>query len=154
MKTEETVRQRFGRLIADAVRRTGRYDIDSPRGGGKAALAREVGMSESGVGRMLKGEVLPSPKFFEPIAKAVGLDVRDLFIEAGLISPQSLSTPSETGATGVGSRSITPTEAADALGIFDPIAREMLFGTIERLRRLQNTDAEAASDSGGTAAQM
>ncbi len=152
MEKQETVRQRFGRLIADAARRTGRYDIDSPRGGGKAALARIVGMSESGIGRMLKGETLPDPKFFEPLAKAVDLDLRDLFIEAGIISAQSLTTPSETGATGVGSRSITPSEAADAFGIFDPIGREMLFGTIERLQRLQ--DAQDAEDDGGSAAQM
>ncbi|MFD7016030.1 helix-turn-helix domain-containing protein [Streptomyces sp. NPDC059928] len=152
--SDETVRERFGRLVADAARRTGRYDIDSPRGGGKSALARETGLSESAIGRMLRGETLPDPRHFAAISDAVGLDVNVLLIEAGILPRNYRPTPSETGATGVGSRSITPTEAADALGIFDPIAREMLFGTIERLRRLQDADGRPASDSGGTAAQM
>lgn len=153
MQRDETVRQRFGRLVADAARRTGKYDIDSPRGGGKAALARDAGMAESAVGRMLKGESLPDPKFFEAIAGAVDLDVRDLLIEAGLVSRESLSTPFGSGATGVRSHSITPGEVADALGIHDPVAREMLFGTIERLKRTQPPTDEAA-EHGGTAAQM
>ncbi|MER5559639.1 helix-turn-helix transcriptional regulator [Streptomyces sp. NPDC002506] len=152
--SDETVRARFGRLVAEAARRTGRYDIDSPRGGGKSALARDTGLSESAVSRMLRGETLPDPRTFTAIADAVDLDVRWLLIEAGILPHDYRPTPSETGATGVGSRSITPTEAADALGIVDPIAREMLFGTIERLRRLQEADAGPAADSGGTAAQM
>lgn len=151
--SDETVRKRFGRLVADAARRTGRYDIDSPRGGGKSALARETGLSESAIGRMLRGETLPDPRHFAAIANAVGLDVGRLLVEAEILPREYRPTPIETGASGVGSRSITPTEAADALGIFDPIAREMLFGTIERLRRLQDVDDEPA-DSGGTAAQM
>ena len=153
MRSEETVRQRFGRYVADAARRTGKYDIDSPRGGGKAALARDTGMAESAVGRMLRGESLPDTRFFEPIATAVGVHVRDLLIEAEIFSPESLQTPAENSATGVASRSITPQQAADALGIFDPYAREMFFGTIERLRRIQDADDEPAAD-GGTAAQM
>lgn len=152
--SDETVRKRFGRLVADAARRTGRYDIDSPRGGGKSALARETGLSESAIGRMLRGETLPDPRHFAAIADAVDLDVGRLLVEAEILPREYRATPVETDATGVGSRSITPTEAADALGIFDPIAREMLFGTIERLRRLQDADDEPASDSGGTAAQM
>ncbi|MFF3151905.1 helix-turn-helix domain-containing protein [Streptomyces sp. NPDC057910] len=156
---EESVRKRFGRLVADAARRTGRYDIDSPRGGGKTALARDTGLSESAIGRMLRGETLPEPRHFAAIADAVKLDVRWLLIEAGILPHAyrpsgNSSTPVETDATGVGSRSITPSEAADALGITDPVAREMLYGTIERLRRLQDADGGPASDNGGTAAQM
>jgi len=153
MRSEETVRARFGRLVADAARRTGRYDIDSPRGGGKAALARKTGMAESAVGRMLKGETLPDPKYFEAIASAVDLDVRDLLVEAEIVSRESLSTPFASEASGVRSHSITPGEVADALGITDPIAREMLFGTIERLKRTQPPTDEA-TEHGGTAAQM
>jgi transcriptional regulator with XRE-family HTH domain len=153
MRSEETVRARFGKLVADAARRTGRYDIDSPRGGGKAALARETGMAESAVGRMLKGETLPDPKYYAPIARAVDLDVRDLLVEAEIIPRESLSTPFETEASEVRSRSITPSEAADALGITDPIAREMFFGTVERLKRTQ-PPTDDADERGGTAAQM
>ncbi|WKD36564.1 helix-turn-helix domain-containing protein [Streptomyces xanthophaeus] len=149
MRSEETVRERFGRLIADAARQTGRYDIDGR--GGKAALARATGMAESAVGRMLRGESLPDARFFEPIAKAVDIDVRVLLIEAGIVSPESLATPSQTGAPGVGSDSITLDEAANALGIFSPIGREMFAAAVERLQRTER--ASESDDGGGTAAQ-
>jgi len=143
------VRQRFGRLVAEAAQRAGKYQGR----GGQVALAEDTGMSPSAVGRMLRGETLPDPERFEAIAKAVGLSVGDLLIEAGIVSPESLSTPSQTRATGVGSDSITLDEAANALGIYDPVAREMLAATVERLRRIQ--DAERESDDGeGAAAQM
>ncbi|MFD4740554.1 helix-turn-helix domain-containing protein [Streptomyces virginiae] len=150
MRSDETVRQRFGRLIATAARATGRYDLDSH--GGKAALARAAGLSESTMGRVLRGESMPDPRFFEPLAAAVDLDVRDLLVEAEIVSPESLQPLHQTGATGVGSHSITLDEAANALGIFDPVAREMLAATVERLRRIQDVERES-DDGGGTAAQ-
>lgn len=147
------MRKRFGKLVADAARKTGKYDIDGR--GGKAQLARDTGMAESAVGRMLKGESLPDPRFFEPIAQAVEMDVRDLLIEAKIAKRESLSVPVETGAAGVGSRSITtPGDAADALGIFDPIAREMFLGTVERLKRMQRPPTDEAGSDGSEAAQM
>lgn len=142
----ETIRQRFGRIVAEAARRTGKYEGR----GGQAALARETGLSESAVGRMLKGETLPEARHFERIANAVGLDVTVLLVEAEIVSPESLQPPSQTGATGVGSDSITFEEAAIAFGIFDPTGREMLRATIERLQRLE---AEDADGGGGAAAQ-
>lgn len=145
---EETVRQRFGRIVADAAQRTGKYEDR----GGQVLLAQETGMSPSAVGRMLRGETLPDPRHFEAIARALGLNVRDLLVEAEIVSPESLSTPSQTRATGVGSHSITLDEAANALGIFDPVARDMLAATVERLRRIQDAERES-DDDGGTAAQ-
>ncbi len=143
----ESVRARFGRLVAEAAQRAG-YDLN--RRGAKADLARETGMTETAVGRMLSGQTLPDPWAYERIAKAVGLDLRDLLIESGIASPESLSTPSQTGATGVGSDSITLDEAANALGLSDPLAREMLRAAVERQRRFQ--DAEQDADGGGGAA--
>lgn len=143
----ESVRARFGRLVSEAAQRAG-YDLN--RRGAKADLARETGMTETAVGRMLSGQTLPDPWAYERIAKAVGLDLRDLLIESGIASPESLSTPSQTGATGVGSDSITLDEAANALGLSDPVAREMLRAAVERQRRFQ--DAEQDADGGGGAA--
>lgn len=148
--SDESVRARFGRLVADAARGAG-YDIDGR--GGKAALARAIDMDPSNVGRMLDGRSLPDVRFFERIAAAVRLDVRDLLIEAEIVSPQSLGSLSESGASQVRSRSITPAEAAEELGIFDPVAREMFLGTVERLRRIQGND-RADDDRGGAAAEM
>lgn len=147
MRSDETVRQRFGRLIATAARATGRYDLDSH--GGKAALARAAGLSESTMGRVLRGESIPDPRFFEPLADAVDLDVDDLLIEAGIKSRKSPPTPSQTRATGVGSHSITLDEAANALGISSPVGREMFAATVERLQR---TERAGESDDGEGAA--
>lgn len=144
---EETVRQRFGRLVADAAQRAGKYQGR----GGQAALADDTGMSPSAVGRMLRGETLPDPERFEAIARAVGLNVSDLLIEAGIVSAESLSTPSQTRATGVGSHSITLDEAANALGITSAVGREMFAAAVERLQRTER--ASEADDGGGVAAQ-
>ncbi|MFD5509173.1 helix-turn-helix domain-containing protein [Streptomyces sp. NPDC127051] len=143
----EAVRRQFGKLIADAARATGRYDLDSH--GGKAALARAAGLSESTMGRVLRGESIPDPRFFEPLAAAVNLDVRDLLIEVGIVSPESLSTQVQNKPSGVGSDSITLDEAANALGLSDPVAREMLRAAVERQQR---QDAERDADDGGGAA--
>lgn len=144
----ESVRARFGRLVSEAAQRAG-YDLN--RRGTKADLAREMGMTETAVGRMLSGQTLPDPWAYERIAKAVGLELRDLLIESGIASPESLSTPSQTGVTGVGSDSITLDEAANALGLSDPLAREMLRAAVERQQRFQ--DERDADDGGGAAAQ-
>ncbi|MFJ3173753.1 helix-turn-helix domain-containing protein [Streptomyces roseus] len=140
------MRQRFGRLVAEAAQRAGKYQGR----GGQTSLAEDTGMSPSAVGRMLRGETLPEPERFEAIAKAVGLKVADLLVEAGIVSPESLSTPSQTRATGVGSRSITLDEAANALGIHSDVGREMFAAAVERLQRTER--ATEADDGGGAAA--
>lgn len=144
--SSETTAARFGRLVGDAARRAG-YDIDSPRGGGKTALARDAGMTESSVGRMLAGKTLPDPRSFEAIARAVRIPVRDLLVEAGIISPQTLTeNPSARVAS-----DLTPEEAAARLGITDPIGREMFLGVVARLRRQQD-DPDTGTDHGGDVA--
>lgn len=111
-------------------------------------------MSESAVGRMLAGETLPDPRYFEAIARAVDLDVRELLVEAEIVSAGALSVVSETSAPGVRSRSITSDEAADALGLTDPVSREMLRAAIERQKRTQQGATDEQPEHGGTAAQM
>lgn len=145
---QETVRQRFGRLVAEAVQRAGRYEGR----GGQALLAQELGMSPSSVGRMLRGETLPDPRQFEVIAKTLDLNVRDLLVQAEIVSADSLPNPAQTQATEVGSRSITLEEAAIALGITDPVSVDMLAATVERLRRIQAAKPEP-DDGRGAAAQ-
>lgn len=84
----ETIRERFGAKVSDAARRAG-YDIDGH--GGKAQLARDTGIPESSVGRMLAGKTMLDPKYFAPLAKAVNLDPVDLFVEAELLPPDSVT---------------------------------------------------------------
>ncbi|MGW1840586.1 helix-turn-helix domain-containing protein [Streptomyces sp. NPDC002067] len=125
-----TVAARFGRLVADAARRAG-YDIDTERGGGRAALARDAGMTASSVGRMLTGTTLPHPRFYEALAAAIRVPLRELLVEAEIISPQALT---KQEAPRVPSAPVTPEEAATELGIEDPLDRELFLGMVARLK--------------------
>ncbi|MFF5451820.1 helix-turn-helix domain-containing protein [Streptomyces sp. NPDC012950] len=142
--------QRFAAVVRPAAQSAGYTGH-----GSKSRLARDTGMTESSVSRMLLGQSIPDPTFFEAIAKAINLPVRDLLVEAGIISGRALT---ETSQSQVRSR-ITPETAADELGITDPVNREMFFAAIERLRRQQNTTAPEESGrehgaGGGVAAEQ
>ncbi|MEV6074978.1 helix-turn-helix transcriptional regulator [Streptomyces sp. NPDC052069] len=153
MTDAPTRAQRFAALVAPAAQRAGYTGH-----GSNARLARDTGMSESSVSRMLKGQAIPELKFFPAVAEKVGVEVLDLLAEMG-IPPESLQPLSETGPSQVGSASISPSEAADRLGLSDPVGREMLIATIERLKRLeehqqQDDQPEPGNEHGGAAAQM
>ncbi|GGX02276.1 helix-turn-helix domain-containing protein [Streptomyces chryseus] len=143
--------QRLAAVVAPAAKRAGYHGY-----GAGARLARDTGMSESSVSRLLKGQAVPDSEFWEPLARAIDMSLRDLMVDGGLISPESLQALSETDRSQVRSRSITPAEAADGLGFTDPVAREMFYGTIERLKRLQDDTpaTEDTDESGGAQARM
>ncbi|MEU0991079.1 helix-turn-helix transcriptional regulator [Streptomyces sp. NPDC005953] len=138
--------QRFARLVAPAARRAGYTGF-----GSNARLARDIGMSESSASRMIKGQGIPDLKFFPAIAERLDISLIDLLAEMG-IPPETLRALSETGPSQVRSRPITSGEVADHLGLTDPIGREMLAATIERLQRMEKR--EDGSDPGDSAAQM
>lgn len=139
---------RFAAVVGPAAERAGYTGF-----GSKSRLARDTGMTESSVSRLLNGQAIPDPKFFEPLASAIDISVQTLLVEAGIISERALT---ETGQSQVRSP-ITPETAADELGITDPVDREMFFATIERLRRQRHTAApETRNDEagGGVAAEQ
>ena len=140
--------QRFAAVVGPAAQRAGYTGH-----GSSARLARETGMTESSVSRMLKGQAIPDPKFFEPLASAVDLSIRTLLVEAGIISEQTLT---ETEQSQVASAPpVTPEHAADQLGIFDPVRRQMLLSVIETLRREESAAEHRRADgSGGIAAEQ
>lgn len=138
-----TQAQRFGRLVTEAATRAG-YDL-SPGAGGRIALARATGMSASAVGRMVDGKTLPRPSQFAAIARAVGLNLHELLVHAEIIPPGSWTDPATQG---VGSRTITPDEAADAWGITNPMVRKILINAIQQAIRLQ-AENDAEEDGGG-----
>lgn len=140
--------QRFAAVVAPAAERAGYTGH-----GRNARFARDTGMTESSVSRMFSGLAIPEPRFFEPIAQAAGIHAPTLFVEAGLLSPDSLQSLSETDRSQVGS-GLTPEEAADGLGIQGRVARQIFFGDIERLRRLQDDEAADHADPGEAAAEM
>ena len=119
--------------------------------GSKARLAADTGMTDSSVSRMLAGQAIPDPRFFEAIAEHLKIDVRDLLVEAGIISARLLT---ETSQSQVRSR-VTPETAADELGFTDPVERQMFLATVERLRRNQHhpSGADQADETGGAAAE-
>jgi transcriptional regulator with XRE-family HTH domain len=140
--------QRFAAVVVPAAERAGYTGH-----GAKARFARDTGMTESSVNRMWHGQAIPRPPFFEPIAEAAGIHPSVLFVEAGLLSPESLQSLSETDRSQVGS-GLTPEEAADGLGIHDAVGRAMFFGTVDRLRRLQDDERTEHAEPGEATAEM
>ncbi|MFF4347569.1 helix-turn-helix domain-containing protein [Streptomyces sp. NPDC001530] len=128
--------QKFGEYVSDAARAAG-YDIDSPRGGGKKALAEKAGMSHASVSRMLAGQTIPDPKFFESLADALNLEVGRMLVEAGVLSERALSyeelrPPQE----------IDPREVARSLGITAP---DKIEAFVAMAKALAEPDEQHAS---------
>lgn len=150
MTETPTRAQRFAAVVKPAAERAGYVGH-----GRNARLARDIGMSESSASRMLNGKAIPELEFIEPLARAIEMDLLELLTRTGIFSPESLPSLSETDRSQVGSRSITPEEAADQLGIKDEVGRQMFAATIERLRRLEDDGAtDHGNDAGGSAAHM
>lgn len=144
--------QRFAAVVAPAAQRAG-Y---SGRGS-QARLARDTGMSESSISRMLNGQAIPELRFLGPLADALNMSPLDLLIKTGLISPESLRTLSETNSSQVGSGSLTVDDAAERLGITDDVGKMMFRAVVDRLTPPPRDAAAAdpADDTrGGSAAHM
>lgn len=141
--------RRFADIVVPAAERAGYTGH-----GAKARFSRDTGMPDSSVTRLWQGSALPDARFYGPISDVTGLDLATLLVEGGILPPEYLQSLSETGPSQVVSR-LTPEEAADRLGIRDDVGREIFFGTVERLKRLEDQDAEGDdARRGGTAAQM
>src|SRR5688500_10823261 len=89
--TPPTHAQRFAAVVVPAAQRAGYTGH-----GSQARLARDTGMSESSISRMLNGQAIPELRFLGPLALAIGMKPRDLLLKAGLISPESLQALSES----------------------------------------------------------
>lgn len=137
--------QALATYVADAARAAG-YDIDSPRGGGKTALARNAGVGLSTVSRLLSGERAPDPSSYQGFARALNVPLRELLVRGGIIPSESLPGRPESA---VRSRPITPREAAAELGITDPSDLSLFLAMVERLRQ---PHGQTNDPSGGDAA--
>jgi transcriptional regulator with XRE-family HTH domain len=136
--------EQFGQYVAQAARDAG-YDIDSPRGGGKKALAEATGISHASVSRMLAGQTIPDPRFFEPLAASLGLQLPQLLIRSGLASRQALSTVASPAPR----PKLTIRRAAEELGIHSERGIQ-LFTTMVQGLLAQEPD-DGASGSRGVA---
>lgn len=107
------------------------YDIDRTNSGEKARLARDAGMSETTLSRLLAGKRMPDAKYLAGLATAIGVNPIDIFIESDILPAKSRSQDPHKE---VASSPITPDEVADAWGV-DAFGREMVHAMFERLRK-------------------
>lgn len=149
MQTAEgppTRAQRFAAIVAPALRRAGYTGH-----GSNARLARDAGIPESTVSRMLNGKMIPDPGSFHALGKIINMTAMELMVVAEYIPAEALT---ETSASPVRSQTTTVEEAAEILGIRDPVGREMFAAMVARLRRQeegQNPDANG--QDGGMAVE-
>jgi transcriptional regulator with XRE-family HTH domain len=145
--TPPTHAQRFAVVVVPAAQRAGYTGH-----GSQARLARDTGMSESSISRMLNGHAIPELRFLGPLAEAIKMSPIDLLIRTELISPESLRTLSETDSSQVGSESNSVEDTAERLGITDDLGKMMFRAVVDKLARPQE---DADNDTrGGTAARM
>lgn len=145
----DSVNQRFSALIHRLATRAG-YDL-RPGAGGRQLLAERTGVHVSTVGRMLEGRMLPAPKHMKGLAEALNVDVLDLLVEAGIISPDDRAkTPNADVLSATSpTQPLSPEAAADSWGITHPMIRKMLIAHINEAIRLQ-TEADHRPDTAST----
>ncbi|MFF9088594.1 helix-turn-helix domain-containing protein [Streptomyces sp. NPDC014991] len=126
------------------------YDL-SERGGGRAKLARDTGLSAGIVTRLLTGQPV-SYETLLSLARGTGISVQELLIRAGKAAPGDfLFPPPEIGQTEVSSgKRLTPEEVAVAAGV--PEEDRAWFVTMLRRWRKNGTSG-GDSSAGGVAAE-
>lgn len=124
----------FGRWLRDRMIQRD-YNL-SARGGGQRRLAEQTGLAPATISRLLAGTALsPDPESLRRIAEVLTLPFGEVLIRAGVLTADELNAvqtapPSDRP-------SLTPADAAAALGIDDPLAVEMLEASIDAARALQ-----------------
>jgi transcriptional regulator with XRE-family HTH domain len=130
-----TQAQKFGQYTSAAAREAG-YDIDSPRGGGKKALAEAAGMSAASVSRMLAGITIPMPRYFGPLARALHRPLREIMIESGSADADLIDSAAAALFT---PQHLTPEGAAAALGITRPENVEVFVALVENFQKQEDS---------------
>lgn len=137
--------QRFAEYVKQAARASG-YDIDSPRGGGRTALARDTGMSPSSIGRMLAGQTVPDPSHLEALAKALGIPLRELLVRSGFVSREAIS--GEMPGPEFVPVPLAPAEAARRLGIKHPERIRVFEAMVRALQEQEDEESRGGQVKG------
>lgn len=95
----------FSEYVVKAARAAG-FDLDSPRGGGRKALAEATGMSQSSVGRMLAGSTLPDARVLSKLADTLSVPRSELLYLAGVVTEERAEAERPTDAARVMSANV------------------------------------------------
>lgn len=112
----------LARWIETLMRDRG-YDIDSPRGGGRARLAEDAGVHRAAVSRLLQRQSMPDLDTMRRLAAVLGVGMRDMLIRSGRLTESDLPLGATTAEPGGRRRKrgfaprLTAEQAADELGI-------------------------------------
>ncbi|WP_329148229.1 helix-turn-helix transcriptional regulator [Streptomyces sp. NBC_01456] len=107
-------RQKFAAWLRTRLVELG-YDLSTPRAGGQAEFARHAGISHPVVSRTLRGTNSPSPDVLEAMAPVLKVPLRELLVQAGILTEGEL--PGGAGAAGEGQ--VTPERLAAMAGIHE-----------------------------------
>ncbi|NYI05243.1 helix-turn-helix domain-containing protein [Allostreptomyces psammosilenae] len=121
--------ERFASWVEGLMRSQG-YDIDSPRGGGRAQLAEDSGVHRAAITRMLQRQSLPDLETLRRLAPALGVSVREMLIRTGRVTEEDLPLPAAEPPR----RLMSPAEAAVAMGV-PPSHRQLFVDFAEMLLR-------------------
>ena len=143
-RTDQTYRaaglEDFAGWIEDLLRAR-RYDIDSPRGGGRSKLADDAGVHRAAVSRLLQRQSMPDLETMRRIASVLGVPLREMLIRSGRLTEDDLPLGGGRHANGDGSGCedggvhlpLSPEEAARRMGVppelrglFAKVARQFL----------------------------
>ncbi|MBC9714048.1 helix-turn-helix transcriptional regulator [Streptomyces sp. TRM66268-LWL] len=122
--------QAFRTWLAEELRKSD-YDVDDPRAGVQTRLGAELGVSQSSISRLLRGQGKPDIGLLTALSRHLAIDLRELLIRSGRVAETDLPAPGAPTAPPRGS--LTPEEAADGLGITGE-DKDLFTAWVRRLR--------------------
>ncbi|MFE9450665.1 MULTISPECIES: helix-turn-helix domain-containing protein [Streptomyces] len=134
--------EEFAAWLKEQLERAG-YDL-RPRGGGQTRFARDSGIAQASVSRMLRGQGAPESRVLEAIAGTLGLPLAEVLVAAGILTRDVLQAIRQQGPR---TDPLTPEAAAEELGITDPQKVELFVSMTETLRK------QRAENGGGNVAE-
>lgn len=137
---EQTPLKRLARLVRSLAIQAG-YNLDKTNSGALGRLARDAGMSQTSLSKLLAATRLPEPRSLAGLAEAINANPIDLFVEAEILPARMRAQNSHNA---VASPSITPDDVADAWQV-DEFGREMIHAMFQRLTPAQAVDTPTGS---------